>query len=84
MEESVLAGSAPTLNVDFQNADVDGRVRLTTRACLEDIAVLPGGLKEGMEVRLVDAELSATGLVTWGDTEGIWVAVVDWDAIRRD
>jgi hypothetical protein len=81
-EESTSPRSAPTLHVDFHNADVEGRVRLTTRGTLEDVSRLPEGLREGLEVLLVDGELSTTGVVTWGHAEGIWVAAPNWGALR--
>ena len=83
-EESKVPSSVPSLRVDFQNADVEGRLRLTTRGTLEDISKLTEGLKEGLEVVLVDAELSTPGVITWGNEEGVWVAVPDWSALGRD
>ena len=83
-EEIDAPPSAPALRVDFQNADVDGRVRLTTQGTLEDVSRLPDGLTEGLEVVLVDAELSTTGVVAWSPSEGIWVAVPNWSARGPD
>jgi hypothetical protein len=67
----------------FERDIVPLGVRLTTRGTFEDIAKLPDGLKEVLEVMLIDAELSTTGVVTWGEAEGIWVAIPTWDVLKR-
>jgi hypothetical protein len=40
-------------------------------------------LREGLEVTLHDEELQAEGKVQYSDEERIWVARVDWGAIRQ-
>ena len=72
----------PTVHVDLQNVDVEGRVRLITLAALQDVASLPEGLTEGLDIWLVDGELSARGVCTWSAKEAVWVAVVDWEQIE--
>jgi hypothetical protein len=65
---------SPCLRVDFQNADVDGRIRLTTVGTVEDLSPQAVTLADGLAVSLVDAELSASAVVRWSDTEAVWVA----------
>jgi hypothetical protein len=70
------------LEIDFQNADAAGRVRLNTRASLKQIEGLPFGLCEGQAVLLTDGELTAHGIVQYNPEEKLWAAQVDWrDAI---
>lgn len=72
----------PVINVDFQNADAEGRVRLNTIGAVDDIARLRALLEEGLVVKLVDGELGAAGRITFSETESIWVAVVDWNEVK--
>jgi hypothetical protein len=73
----------PTLRVDFQNADAQGRVRFNTTGAEADIAEQGIELRTGLRVRLLDAELAASGEVTWSDDEQLWVAAVDWDDVTE-
>jgi hypothetical protein len=59
--------------VDFQTADVIGRIRLNTVGTAEDVSTQALTLADGLSVALVDAELSATGVVRWSDEEHLWV-----------
>lgn len=72
---------SPTLRVDFQNADAEGRVRLNTVGALDDIAALGKPLFEGHTLRLVDGELHAHGVAAFSHSESIWTAVVDWKEV---
>jgi hypothetical protein len=74
-------GRLMKVRVDFQNADSNGRVRLNTAGTLEDVRRHDISLEDGLELRLVDAELEADGRVVFSDDENIWVAEVDWDEV---
>jgi hypothetical protein len=71
----------PSVRVDFQTADSDGRVRLNTVGSLTDIERQRMKLQPGLRLLLVDAELSAAGQVAWSEDEQLWVAEVDWSEI---
>jgi hypothetical protein len=75
------APNQPVVRVDFQNADPVGRVRLNTEGALMDIERQAIGLQPGLELLLLDAELSAAGQVAWSEDERLWVAEVDWNEI---
>ena len=65
---------------DFQNADPQGRVRLTCQGTLDDIAKHEIVFQEGMEVILTDYdEFEIKGCITYSEDEKRWVAVIDWD-----
>jgi len=73
----------PHLTADFMNADSLGRVRLNTVGTIEDLARSGLHLAEGLAVVLHDDELEADGVVTYSVDEKLWVATIDWDAIRQ-
>ena len=63
---------------DFNNADVQGRLRLSCAGTLEDLRDKELELVEGLELTLSDGELAADGVATRSDDEAIWVATLDW------
>lgn len=72
----------PTLFADFQNTDPRGRVRLN---CVGTVAVLGTQgveLAGGLHFRLSDSEVEADGTATFSADEHLWVAVMDWTAVR--
>ena len=70
------------LFVDFNNADLHGRVRLNTNQTFADIDILKLELKEGMQVFLDDEDRLATiGHLTYSDEENTWVAEINWDTL---
>jgi hypothetical protein len=73
----------PSVIADFNNADRCGRVRLSTVGSLESLARSGLRLVDGLAVRVHDDELEADGVASYSDDEGIWVAAIDWDAIRQ-
>jgi hypothetical protein len=73
----------PLIFADFMNADTQGRLRLTCTGTREDIARLGIHLQNGLRVILHDEELEADAEVTYSDEEHIWVAKIDWNAIRH-
>ena len=68
------------LFVDFQNSDVQGRVRLNTVGSLRDPAV--SKLEIGTALELHDGEMELEGVAAYSSEERIWVAVVDWQKFR--
>lgn len=72
----------PTIYADFNNADANGRVRLNCAGTVSDLSRLGVVLREGMAVVLSDDDLAADGRVEFSADERIWVAAVDWTAVR--
>ena len=72
----------PRVYADFQNADVKGRLRLTCRGTEEDLARQNISLEEGIELLFTCEDIETPGVVEFSTEENIWVAVIDWDAIR--
>jgi hypothetical protein len=72
----------PTLFADFQNADPRGRVRLNCVGTVTDLGTQGVELAEGLRVRLSDGEVVTDGTATFSADEHVWVAVIDWDAVR--
>jgi hypothetical protein len=73
----------PLIYADFNNADSGGRLRLNCIGTAQDLARLGVRLEEGLEITLHDEEVQADGKVQYSDEERIWVAMVDWGAIRQ-
>ena len=74
---------APSIFADFMNADPEGRVRLSCVGTIKDLARLGVRLVDGLRVTLTDEELEADAEVVYSTDEHIWVAKIDWNAIRR-
>jgi hypothetical protein len=68
---------------DFHNADSRGRLRLNCLGTVHDLAQKRIVLEEGLHLLLSDDELEMDGEVHFAEDEHIWVAVIDWDAIRQ-
>lgn len=75
--------SRPRLYADFHNADSRGRVRLNCNGTIRDLAEKRITLLEGLPLTLSDDELEVDGEVHFSEDERLWVAVIDWDAIRQ-
>jgi hypothetical protein len=76
-------GLIPKLFADFNNADAQGRVRLTTQGSLADISDNNIKMEEGIELQLDDNEgLSTIGTAHFSNEEKIWVAVIDWNCFK--
>ena len=74
----------PVITADFNNADVLGRLRLSIVGAARDFQRLGLNPENGMRIVVNDNEgLEADAEVVYSDDEHIWVAVIDWDAIRR-
>jgi hypothetical protein len=73
----------PHVSVDFQNADPVGRIRLNTVGTVESLSRSGVRLANGLSVVVHDDELEADGVVSFSAEEKIWVATINWDAIRQ-
>lgn len=72
------------LFVDFNNADVEGRIRLNTNGTFKDIKENNIELKDGLEVLLDDnEEFKIYGIVEFSKDENIWVAKIDWSDLEK-
>ncbi len=68
---------------DFNNADPQGRLRLNSVGTAQDLALRPIKLQEGLELTLYGEGLEVEGQVEYSHEENLWVAVIDWEAIRE-
>ena len=73
----------PRIFADFHNADAKGRVRLNCVGTVEDLTSQKIFLKEGQSLILYSEDLEVDGVVRYSQKENLWVAVIDWDAIRE-
>ncbi len=74
----------PAITADFNNADELGRLRLSCIGSIRDLALLGVRLADGLRIVVTDNdELEADGEVIYSTDEHIWVAKIDWNAIRR-
>ena len=71
-----------TVYADFHNADSKGRVRLNCVGTIRDLAEKRIVLSEGLRLTLSDDDLETEGTVLFAEDERLWVAVIDWNAIR--
>ncbi len=76
--------AVPVITADFNNADAQGRLRLSIIGATRDFARLGVRLVDGLRIVVTDRdELEADGEVVFSTEEHIWVAKIDWKAIRR-
>jgi len=75
--------SNPKVYADFHNADARGRLRLNCVGTVEDLARHQIVLRDGLLLSLYSEELEVEGQVQYSTDENLWVAVIDWDAIRE-
>ena len=73
----------PRVFADFHNADAQGRLRLNCVGTVEDLTCQKIVLKEGQSLILYSEDLEVDGVVRFSQKENLWVAVIDWDAIRE-
>lgn len=69
--------------VDFHNADAQGRLRLNCIGTGEDLACQQISLREGHLLVFYSEDLEVDGVVRYSEEEHLWVAVIDWEAIRE-
>jgi hypothetical protein len=74
---------SPRVFADFHNADSQGRLRLNCIGTVEDLAQQHIVLRDGLWLTLYSEDLQVDGEVRYSPEEHLWVAVVDWNAIRR-
>ena len=68
---------------DFHNADVRGRLRLNCIGTVEDLARQGIELQDGQLLTFYSEELEVEGMVKYSSEENIWVAVIDWNAVKE-
>jgi hypothetical protein len=72
----------PKVFADFHNADTRGRLRLNCIGTVEDLAQQQIVLRDGLPLTFYSEELEVEGVVQYSTDENVWVAVIDWHAIR--
>ena len=72
----------PKVFADFHNADAQGRLRLNCIGTVEDLAQQQIILRDGLPLTFYSEELEVEGVVHYSTDENVWVAVIDWSAIR--
>ncbi len=73
----------PLIYADFNNADRRGRLRLNCIGTIQDLARQGIALREGLLLTLYDDELEAEGEAHFSAEEQVWVASIDWQAVRQ-
>lgn len=73
----------PRVFADFNNADAQGRLRLNCIGTLEDLARQQVTLQDHQLLTLYSEDLEADAEVKYSSEEHVWVALIDWTAIRR-
>jgi hypothetical protein len=73
----------PRIFADFHNADTQGRLRLNCIGTVEDMARQQITMREGQLLTLYSEDLEVDGQTQYSTEENLWVAVIDWNAIRR-
>jgi len=73
----------PSIEVDFNNCDSEGRVRLNTVGARRSLNESQVTLRSGLEVELTSGDFSAIkGIVEYSDSESVWVARFDVNDLR--
>ena len=71
------------INVDFNNCDGEGRVRLNTVGAIQSLNESQITLRNGLEVELTSGDFyPLMGIAEYSDSEHIWVARFDLDDLR--
>ena len=73
----------PRVYADFHNADPQGRLRLNCIGTIQDLSRQQVELQEELTLTLYSEELEVEGRVQYSTEENLWVAAIDWDAIRE-
>ncbi len=68
---------------DFHNADVHGRLRLNCSGTEEDLVRQNIELQDNQRLTLYSDGLEVEGVVQYSSDEELWVAAIDWNAIRE-
>lgn len=75
--------SQPRVFADFHNADPKGRLRLNCIGSVEDLSRQQVTLQEGVQLVLYSEDLEVDGEVLYSSEENLWVAIIDWDAVKE-
>lgn len=75
--------SCPRIFADFHNADEQSRLRLSCVGTIEDLSRQNIKLQNGQLLTIYSEELEVDGVVQYSEEESLWVAVIDWQQIRR-
>jgi hypothetical protein len=73
----------PKVYADFHNTDVKGRLRLNCVWIIQDLSRLHIELWGGQPLTLYSEGLEVDGVVQYSGEEHLWVALIDWDAVRE-
>ncbi len=74
----------PSIEVDFNNCDREGRVRLNTIGAIQSLNESQIRLRNGLEVELTSGDtFPIKGIVEYSDSEHIWVARFDLNDLRN-
>ena len=68
---------------DFHSADSQGRLRLNCVGTVQDLSRQRIELTDGLSLTLYSEDLEVEGQVQCSMEENLWVAVIDWDAIKE-
>ena len=75
--------NTPRIFADFHNADIQGRLRLNCIGTVEDLARQNIELQDGKLLTLYSEDLEVEGVVQYSTEEKLWVAAIDWNAIKQ-
>ncbi len=75
--------NTPRIYADFHSADAQRRLRLNCVGTVQDLSEQRIALEEGLYLTLYSEDLEVDGRVHFSTDENIWVAVIDWNAIRE-
>ena len=65
----------PSIDVDFNNCDREGRVRLNTIGAIQSLNASKVTLRDGLELELMSGDTCPLkGIVEYSHSEHIWVA----------
>ena len=73
----------PRVFADFHNAYPKGRLRLNCVGTVEALACQKIPLRDGQSLVFYSEDWEVDGVVQYPEEENLWVAVIDWDAIRE-
>jgi hypothetical protein len=73
----------PSIEVDFNNCDREGTVRLNTIGAIQSLNDSQVTLRNGLEAELTSGDFFPTkGIVEYSDFEHLWVARFDVNDLR--
>ncbi|MEH2413176.1 hypothetical protein [Nostoc sp.] len=75
--------NTPRIFADFHNADNQGLLRLNCIGTVEDLARQNIELQDGKLLTLYSDDLEVEGVIQYFTEEQLWVAAIDWNAIKQ-